>query len=354
MSKLPVHKRNPYADRSEGQNRTDPHGAITTTDRCDASRRPKLAILCPVYNEEVAIPLFLDRTLIVLDRLRDRCDPDLYFIDNGSIDSSLALIWDAHAQHKNIYVLVLSRNFGYQCALRVGLQTVEADLYIMIDVDCEDPPEMIEQFVSEYERGFDIVYGERVDRPEGIFLKSARKLFYRLVRSVADDDIVLNMAEFSLITAEVRNAVIDEVTSFPFVRASIARVGFLRKNIPYRRHVRIAGETHYNFIGMAIFAIAGILSASTLALRIPAYTFPFWAVAMIGIAVAAAMSPAPWQVPALISIGFLFIGFTTMAAALYIARTYKNALFRPNGVVRRSLSILPENVLLDRDEQSTR
>jgi polyisoprenyl-phosphate glycosyltransferase len=317
-------------------------------------RHPRLAVLCPVYNEEVAIPLFLQRCLAVFARLTDRCSPALYFIDNGCTDGSLHAIREAHADNANVFVLVLSRNFGYQCALRVGLQSIEADIYVMIDVDCEDPPEMIEQFISEYEAGYDIVYGERIDRPESLLLKSTRKLFYRIVRSVADDDIVLNMAEFSLITAEVRDALINEVTSFPFVRAAIARVGFRRKNIPYRRHVRIAGETHYNLLGMIVFAVAGILSSSTLGLRIPAYSFPFWAVGMVSIAFAAAIRPAPWHVPALLAGGFLFVGFTTMASGLYIARTYKNALFRPNGIVRRGLSILPDDASSSRDQCAAR
>ncbi len=120
----------------------------------------------------------------------------------------------------------------------------------MIDVDCEDPPELIPRFVAEHEQGYDIVYGERVDRPEPTYLKWLRKSYYRLVRAVADDNFVLNMAEFSLITAEVRNAVIDEINSFPFIRASIGRIGFRRKNVPYTRERRSAGETHYNLIGM--------------------------------------------------------------------------------------------------------
>jgi len=73
------------------------------------------------------------------------------------------------------------------------------------------------------------------------------------------------MAEFSLITAEVRHAILQDVNSFPFLRASIGRIGFRRKNIPYTRHARVGGKTHYNLFGLTVFAIAGIMSASTLA-----------------------------------------------------------------------------------------
>jgi hypothetical protein len=94
-----------------------------------------------------------------------------------------------------------------------------------------------------------------------------------------------------------------------------------------------------------VFAIAGILSASTLALRIPAYLFPFWAVAMMGIAILAAASPANWHIPALLVSGFLFTGFGTTAIGLYVARIYKNGLNRPNVIVRYRMSILPPGEL---------
>ena len=298
--------------------------------------------MCPVYNEQDTIPLFLARISKVFSDIADRVTPLLCFIDNGSSDGSLDLIREAHRNQNNIYVLVLSRNFGYQCALETALRTITADLYVFIDVDCEDPPEMIVQFLDHWKEGYDIVYGERIDRPEPAVIKGMRMLFYRITRSIADDYFVLNMAEFSLLTAEVRDAIVQDSSSFPFLRASIGRVGFRRKNVPYTRHARIAGKTHYNLIGMTIFAIAGILSSSTFALRLPAYAFPFWLLAMFGIAVSAVMAPAGWQIPALLFAGFAFVGFVVTACGLYLARAYKNGLMRPNTIVRPKLSLLPE------------
>jgi len=303
--------------------------------------KPALAVLCSVFNEEATIPLFYDRVAAVFAQIQDRYEPSLYFIDNGCIDGSLRLIIELNERSPNIFAIVLSRNFGYQCALATGLQEVEADLYVMIDVDCEDPPELILDFLRHHEEGNDIVYGERLDRPENAVIKGMRFLFYRLVRSVADDNFVLDMAEFSLITAEVRGAIIQDSTSFPFLRASIGRIGFRRRPVPYKRSARVAGVTHYNFLGMVMFAVAGTLSASTLALRIPAYVFPFWALAMTGVAVSAVVTPAHWQMPLLLALGFVFVGFTTTAIGIYCARIYKDGLRRPNAIVRRKLSLLP-------------
>jgi polyisoprenyl-phosphate glycosyltransferase len=303
---------------------------------------PSLAVICPVYNEQATIPLFYDRIAKVFERIRNECNPALYFIDNGCQDESYNIIRELHVRHRNVYVLVLSRNFGYQGALECALRSIAADLYVMIDVDCEDPPEMIVDFLSYHKAGYDIVYGERLDRPEAAAIKVARKWFYHLSRTVADDTFILNMAEFCLITAEVRHAILQDVNSFPFLRASIGRIGFRRKNIPYTRHARIAGETHYNFLGMTIFAIAGIMSASTLALRAAAYAFPLWFLLMGVITVFAIMAPAPWQTPLLLFIGFTFLAFSSVATGLYTARIYKNGLHRPNAIVRYERSILPQ------------
>src|SRR5262249_29696587 len=142
--------------------------------------RPHLTVLCSVYNEEQTIPLFAERLYHIFDQIRSRYEPQLYFIDNGCQDRSYEIIRELRKEHPYTHVIVLSRNFGYQCALECGLRSTPGDLYVMIDVDCEDPPEMILEFLAEYERGYDIVYGDRVDRPEGFVMKSCRKLFYRL------------------------------------------------------------------------------------------------------------------------------------------------------------------------------
>ena len=321
------------------------HGVVVATMNeiiAAPAKRATLAVLCPVYNEQEAIPLFFERMRNVFDQLKEFCEPSLYFIDNGCKDASLSIIQKLHEANPNVYALVLSRNFGYQCALETALRTVNADLYVMIDVDCEDPPEMILDFMNYHREGFEIVYGERTDRHEFIVLKSLRKLYYRIVKGIADENFVLDMAEFSLITVEVRNAILLDSSSAPFLRASIGRIGFQRKNLPYKRHPRIAGKTHYNWIGMMLFGIVGILSSSTVILRVPAYLLPFWTLTMAIIATLSVVSPGRWQIPALLFLGFAYVGMSAAFSGIYVARIYKNGLNRPNAIVRYGLSILPQ------------
>ncbi|HLQ38449.1 MAG TPA: glycosyltransferase family 2 protein [Planctomycetota bacterium] len=305
-----------------------------------------LTVICSVHNEELTIPLFFARLAAVFAQLGGRYRTQLFFVDNGCTDRSLELIRGLADAQPWVYVWVLSRNFGYQCAVDAGLRHSPGDLFVVIDVDCEDPPEMIPEFLAQHEDGYDIVYGERVDRPENALLKAGRKLFYRVIRSVADDNFVLDMAEFSLITAEVRDAIVQDTNSFPFVRASIGRIGFRRKAIPYKRQHRVAGRTHYNFLGLLLFAIAGILSASTFPLRVATYLFPLLVLAMIALVMAGAVWSLSWTTPALCALGFAYCGYVLAATALYVARIYKNGLLRPNVILRPQLCRLPAELAI--------
>jgi glycosyltransferase involved in cell wall biosynthesis len=298
--------------------------------------RPKLTVICPVYNEEVVVPLFYERFRAVREKLLGEYSVDLVFCNNASSDATLESIARIRATDPDVFVLTLSRNVGYQRSVECALRTTKGDLFVVIDVDCEDPPEMIPEFLLNYKEGYDVVYGERVDRTEPTWIKNLRKVFYRVMRSVADENIILDMAEFSLMSAEVRDAIIRDTTSFPFIRASIGRVGFRLHGIPYKREPRVGGETHYNLLGMTIFAVAGILSASTLLLRLPIYVLPFWAAIMAGLALLMMWGAVSWAYPLFLLLLALYVGSTLAFISIYVARIYNNTLGRPNFVIRKS------------------
>jgi glycosyltransferase involved in cell wall biosynthesis len=299
-----------------------------------------LTILCPVYNEERTVPLFFERIRPVLAKLSDRYSVDLVFLNNASTDGTMEEIEKVRQAWPATYVITTSRNVGYHASLECGLRNARGDLLVFIDVDCEDPPEMILEFAEKHEQGYDIVYGERVDREEPALLNSTRKLFYRLLYMVADEEIILDMAEFSMFTKEVRDAIVEENTSFPFLRASIGRVGFRRAAIPFKRRKRIGGSTHYNLLSMSIFAVAGILSASTLFLRLPILLLPFCLLALAGLGAAYIQTQSPVFALAGILIFAAYVGGTAAFTALYVARTYKNGLQRPNAFINHGKSIL--------------
>lgn len=305
------------------------------------TKLPVLAILCPVHNEASVAPLFYARIEPVIAALAERYLVRLVFLNNASTDDTAAAVGAIRRTRSEIYLITMSRNVGYQRSLELGLRTVDADIYVFIDVDCEDPPEMIGEFVERFEAGSEIIYGERVDREEPRLIKRSRDAFYRLLKATADEEIILNMAEFALFTREVRDAIISESSSFPFIRASIARVGFRRAAIPFKRQRRIAGESHYNLIRLSAFALAGILASSTLLLRLPIYILPFWFTALALLSIGYGATHSDWYaiVAFLATAGYL--GATAAATALYVARTYKNGLVRPNAFIDRRASFLP-------------
>lgn len=313
-----------------------------------------LTILCPVHNEQAVIPLFFDRLRPILENLSGRYAVNLLFLNNASTDGTLQEIEQIRRFWPETYVLTTSKNVGYHASLECGLRNVEADLIVFIDVDCEDPPEMILQFVAKHEEGYDIVYGERVDREEPRILKAIRKFFYRLLRAVADEEIILDMAEFSLFTREVREAMVNENTSFPFIRASIGRVGFRRAAIPYKRQKRIGGKSHYNLIGMSLFAIGGILSASTLFLRLPILLLPFWILSLTAFGISYILTQSSWFILGGVLTFAAYIGATAAFTALYVARTYKNGLQRPNAFIDYSRSIVQPKLQQTRIEDLER
>jgi polyisoprenyl-phosphate glycosyltransferase len=241
-------------------------------------------------------------------------------------------------------VITLSANVGYQRSLEAGLRTLEADLYVMIDVDCEDPPEMIVGFLDAHESGYEVVYGERVDRDEPPALKATRRLFYRILRTLADDDVLLDMAEFALLTREVRNAIIADRSSFPFIRASIGRAGYRHLAIPYKRERRIAGETHYRLFGLIKFAVAGILSSSTWLLRITVYVLPFWLTALVAVTAVAVFTDSRWPLPVMLLLSASYIGCAASFTAIYVGRAYKDGLGRPNAFIDSRLTFLDDEL----------
>ena len=230
-----------------------------------------LAIICPVYNEASSLRHFFERVDAVQSRLAQSVTVDLIFVNNASTDETYDFIQEIRQTVSWVHVITHSRNFGYQASVLCGIKSVDADAYVVIDVDCEDPPELILQFVEKWLDGYDLVYGERVSRPESFVIVAARRLFYLVTRLIADSDFVLYMAEFSLFSRRVREQVIAHRSTFPFVRSDLAYAGFRRHGIPYARERRRFGRTHYNFLGMWKFAIAGVLSASTFPLRVIAY-----------------------------------------------------------------------------------
>jgi len=298
----------------------------------------KISIICPIYNEEKSLPFFIEEVKKVENKISDNYQLDIVFSNNSSTDRTLSMLEEFSKKYKNIYYYTLSKNFGYQNSLNFSLKNTIGDLFIIIDCDGEDPPSMILDFLKKYEEGSDIVYGERINRPEGFMLKKMRNLFYRILKFFSDDEIILNMAEFSLFTNEVKKHLVEENSSFPFLRSAISRVGFDVKAISYSRNERFAGKSNYNFYSMVKFAVAGILASTTLPLRFPIYFFPFWLGISTFLLLASTTNELFWKYFIFISI--LYLVLILSFVSIYVARIYKNGLMRSNAYLIKKKSKL--------------
>lgn len=290
-----------------------------------------ISVICPVFNEELCVEKFYALFCDAVAPLAAGYDIELIFTNNASTDRTLAIIRELREKDPRIQVITLSRNFGYQSSVLCGITHGSGDAFIVIDVDGEDPPSIIPQFVAGWEQGNDLVYGIRQQRPEPQIVIWARKLFYRFTRVIADADFILDMAEFSLFTRRMRDQVVLNQTGYPFIRAELAYLGFKRHGIPYARQRRIAGESHYSFMRMTQFAVGGILSSSTFPLRILFYIcFPLAILDMLAGLVALAF---PINLQALAMWNLSFLVFAGGTIGIYAARIYKDGLRRPPFVV---------------------
>lgn len=311
-----------------------------------SAANPLVTIICPVYNEEECVPLFFERLKSSLAPLRSGYNFELIFTNNCSTDRTFEEIQKIRATEPWVRVITLSRNFGYQASIMCGLRNAVGEATIFIDVDCEDPPEMIAQFLEHWRAGYDVVYGQRSARIENQIIVALRKIFYRLTRSIADNDFVLDMADFSLISHRVRTVCLRNRSSYPFIRSEIGYAGFKRLGIQYTRARRIAGQTHYNLYRMTAFALAGILSTSTFPLRFTAQVgVPLAALNFL--AMLASTIAGPFNLQPLLLIDLTVLLLAVVGLSLYTARLYKDLVKRPLYIIDAACTSLGRDLIDD-------
>ncbi len=135
----------------------------------------------------------------------------MVFVDDGSTDGTFNLVTEAAASDPRVVGLRLSRNFGHQAALTAGLETVTGDVVIAMDGDLQDRPEEIPRFIAEYERGYDVVYAQRVRRKEPVPLRASYFLFYRLMKRLSEIDVPVDSGDFALLSRRV----VDQINALP-------------------------------------------------------------------------------------------------------------------------------------------
>jgi glycosyltransferase involved in cell wall biosynthesis len=314
--------------------------------------KPLISIVVPVYNEEPNIFPFYERITPILAALEERFRFEFVFTDNHSVDRTYALLAQLAGRDSRVRVFRFSKNFGFQRSILTGYTRCRGDAAIQLDVDLQDPPELIETFLNRWQAGADVVYGVRIQRQEGWGITTARSIFYRLVDTLSEERLPVDAGDFRLISRRVIDPLCAYRDASPYLRGTIATLGFEQVGIEYARSARQHGESKFPFSKLMSLALDGILNHSTVPLRFATYfgmaTSLITLVMMAGYAVTRLLFGAQW--PA---------GFTTLAALVlisisinamllgiigeYLGRMYRQVREGPLTIVEAAIDPPPQN-----------
>ena len=253
-----------------------------------------ISIIIPFYNEKENIPLILKDVNQKLQK-SEKYNFEIILMDNNSNDGSAMIAKNEMSKFKNIKYFKLSRNFGYQSNIKAGLDMCTGDAAVQLDADGEDDPNLIHNFIKEWENGFDVVYGIRKNRVENFALTFMRNKFYSFLNKFSDIHLPKGAGDFRLIDRKVINYLKNFDEKNLYLRGLISFIGFKQKGIEYSRKERKSGISKISmlkyfdiamsaitsftkfplliifFLGLAVFTISIVLSFIYLAL----YLFGF-------------------------------------------------------------------------------
>lgn len=236
------------------------------------SERPTISVIVPVKDEEAAIAGFVARVTGVLAGLAGAPEWEILFVDDGSQDGTYPAIIAAHGAEPRVRALSLSRNFGKEAALSAGLEHAIGDVAVPIDVDLQDPPEVLGEMLARWREGYDVVYGVRRNRQTDSFPKRlTADLYYRAHNWLSSDKIPEHAGDFRLLDRKVVTVINAMPERNRFMKGLFAWGGFRQTAVEYDRAERKVGTTKFNYWKLWTLAIDGITSASTVPLRVWSY-----------------------------------------------------------------------------------
>ena len=309
----------------------------------DQSAHLTLSLVVPVFNEAESIDLFIARISEVFTS-EAQISLAMVFVNDGSTDATLDILLARQKTDPRLKVIDLSRNFGKEAALTAGLQYADGQVVVPIDVDLQDPPEVILQMIALWREGYEVVLGHRVSRDSDSWAKRfSANSFYRLHNRIAEQELPENVGDFRLMD----RCVIDALKTLPesrrFMKGLFAWVGFRTASVHYVRPPRSAGNSKFNGWRLWNFALEGITSFSIAPLRIWTYLGLF--VSLISFAFASFIIARallhgidlPGYASLMVAVTFLgglqLVGIGVIGE--YLGRTYIESKQRPVFLVRR-------------------
>ncbi len=304
----------------------------------------QLSIVVPVYKEERNVPEFLRQIRGVLAGLTD--DYEIIFALDPSPDRTEEVILEARAGDPRVKLLRFSRRFGQPMATLAGLEYSRGDAAIVMDVDLQDPPELVHEMVAKWREGYDVVLPQRRQRTGEPWIKRLiAATGYKVIDKIADVRIPPNTGDFRLMSRRVVTEIVKLKESHGFLRGMVAVVGFRQVIIPFDRPPRHTGETNYNrFLGSLRIGFNGIFCFSTYALTLSTQLGFFIAIASFLIALAYLVMklcgfPFPLGNPTMVILILFLGGIQLISVGIlgeYIGRIYEEVRARPKFIVDRA------------------
>lgn len=303
-----------------------------------------LSLVVPVLNEAESVDIFVEQVLRVFQPSQAAVRLEFVFVNDGSTDGTLDRLIDLQGRHERVRIVDLSRNFGKEAALTAGILTAQGQVVVPIDVDLQDPPEVILEMLEHWRRGSEVVLGHRINRDTDSWAKRrSAALFYALHNKIAAPALPDNVGDFRLMDRCVVEALRQLPEANRFMKGLFAWLGFRTSYVHYVRPERAAGVTKFSGWKLWNFAMEGITSFSTAPLRV--WTYVGLMVAMLSVLYALFIFlrvliygvDVPGYASMMVAITF-FSGVQLMGIGVigeYLGRTYIESKRRPVYVVRR-------------------
>ena len=302
-----------------------------------------ISIVVPVYKEEKNVREFLGRVLAILERISSEFE--IIFAMDPSPDGTEEVILQARAQDQRVKLLRFSRRIGQPMATLGGLHYSTGEAVIVMDVDLQDPPEVIPAMISRWQEGFDVVYAQRRNREGETWLKRVVSAAgYKLINKIADVDIPPNTGDFRLMSRRVVNEINSMKESHGFLRGMVALIGFRQTSVLFDRPPRFEGAGKYNrFLGSLRIGFNGVFCFSNYALTLSTiFGFIAAGFSFALMAIYLFYKLMGWQIlwgnPTLVILISFLGGIQLISVGIlgeYIGRIYEEVRARPKFIVAR-------------------
>lgn len=226
-----------------------------------------VSIIVPAFNEEMNVERAYLAVIDVFDGLPEY-DFEMMITDNHSTDRTFEILSEIALADPRVRVIRFSKNVGYQRSVLTGYQAASGDCAIQIDCDLQDPPSLIPQMLDKWQEGHEVVYGIRRSLKDGPIVAAMRRLFYKLINKLSEDELPENAGEFRLVNQRILQELRKVRDTSPYVRGLISAMGFSQVGFEYDRQARVAGESKFPFRAMLALAVDGIVNHSLIPLRL--------------------------------------------------------------------------------------